>query len=150
MCVRVSSGRAGRSSHTGASLRRGWRSAQASRLGAYPYYGDPYYYGYGPNYYDPSYYDDAPAAVSPDAVSYCAQRFRTYNPATGMYIGRGGVPHCPARDTERLAGKHDLFGEPLRTFPDHALGAYRQQDARERQHQRADLAHAERLVQRDR
>ena len=63
-------------------------------LGGFPYY-DPYYYD--PYYYDPGYYyGDAPVAVSPDAVSYCMQRFRTYDPATGTYIGRGGVRrHCP-------------------------------------------------------
>jgi BA14K-like protein len=64
-------------------------------LGAYPYY-DPYYYD--PSYYDPgSYYGDVPpVTVSPDAVNYCMQRFRTYDPATGTYIGRGGVRrHCP-------------------------------------------------------
>jgi hypothetical protein len=66
-------------------------------LGGYPYYNDPYYYGYGPGYYDPGYYyGDAPVTVSPDAVSYCMQRFRTYDPATGTYIGRGGVRlSCP-------------------------------------------------------
>jgi len=63
-------------------------------LGAFPYY-DPYYAD--PYYYDPGYdYGDAPLAVSPDAVSYCMQRFRTYDPASGTYIGRGGVRrHCP-------------------------------------------------------
>lgn len=63
-------------------------------LGGFPYY-DPWYYDSG--YYDPGYYyDDTPATVSPDAVSYCMQRFRTYDPATGTYIGRGGVRRsCP-------------------------------------------------------
>ena len=63
-------------------------------LGAYPYY-DPYYSD--PYYYDPGYYyGDAPVAVSPDAVSYCMQRFRTYDPASGTYVGRGGVRRpCP-------------------------------------------------------
>jgi hypothetical protein len=63
-------------------------------LGAYPYYSDPYYYD--PYYYDPGYYGDAPLTASPDAVSYCMQRFRTYDPASGTYIGRGGVRRpCP-------------------------------------------------------
>jgi len=31
-----------------------------------------------------------------DAVAYCAQRFRSYNPETGTYIGRDGFEHpCP-------------------------------------------------------
>ena len=60
-------------------------------IGAYPYYyGDPY--SYDPGYY----YGDAPVTASPDAVSYCMQRFRTYDPSTGTYIGRGGVRlSCP-------------------------------------------------------
>ncbi len=65
-------------------------------LGAFPYYyDDPYYYD--SSYYDPGYYyGDAPVTLPPDAVSYCMQRFRTYNPATGTYIGRGGVRRrCP-------------------------------------------------------
>jgi hypothetical protein len=63
-------------------------------VGAYPYY-DPYYYDQ--SYYDPGYYyGDAPVNVSPDAVNYCMQRFRTYDPASGTYIGRGGVRRqCP-------------------------------------------------------
>src|SRR6478752_6192973 len=47
----------------------------------------PYYYGgyygapYGGGYYeDPGYYEG-------DAVAYCMQRFRTYNPNTGLYMG---------------------------------------------------------------
>jgi hypothetical protein len=67
-------------------------------LGGFPYY-DPYYYDsgyYGSGYYDPGYYGDAPVNASPDAVSYCMQRFRTYDPASGTYIGRGGVRRpCP-------------------------------------------------------
>jgi len=69
-------------------------------LGAYPYYYNPYYDDpgyYDTGYYDPGYYyGDAPATVSPDAVGYCIQRFRTYDPASGTYIGRGGVRlRCP-------------------------------------------------------
>ena len=31
-----------------------------------------------------------------DAVAYCAQRFRSYNPATGTYTGYDGLQHpCP-------------------------------------------------------
>lgn len=35
-------------------------------------------------------------AAQNDAVSYCAQRFRTYDPASGTYIAKGGVRRsCP-------------------------------------------------------
>jgi len=35
-------------------------------------------------------------AVEDDAVAYCMQRFRTYNPNTGTYIAKGGVERpCP-------------------------------------------------------
>jgi len=31
-----------------------------------------------------------------DPVAYCAQRFRSYNPATGLYFGYDGQYHpCP-------------------------------------------------------
>ncbi len=72
-------------------MRRDFAFGAGLALGGYPYYYDDSYY------YDPSYYyDDAPVTVSPDAVNYCMQRFRTYDPATGTYIGRGGVRRpCP-------------------------------------------------------
>lgn len=73
------------------------------------------YYGGGPGYYDPGYYGDdyaydsgydyggdvgydAGVAVAPggDASSYCAQRFRSYDPASGTYLGYDGQRHpCP-------------------------------------------------------
>ena len=40
----------------------------------------------------------APTYVVPDqsAVSYCAQRFRSYDPASGTYLGYDGLRHpCP-------------------------------------------------------
>jgi hypothetical protein len=66
---------------------------------SYAYYGDGPYYGDG--YYDNSYYDDgATVAVVPDnggdASAYCAQRFRSYDPASGTYLGNDGMRHpCP-------------------------------------------------------
>jgi hypothetical protein len=63
------------------------------------YYGSPYY---GSGYYDDSYAyydDDAPVAVeaAPGGdASYCAQRYRSYDPASGTYLGRDGQRHpCP-------------------------------------------------------
>jgi len=82
---------------------------------------DPYYYGdnyaYDPGYYGDSYaYDtgatfdaglplvafgqpapvvEAPVAVGGDA-SYCAQRYRSWDPASGTYLGFDGLRHpCP-------------------------------------------------------
>ncbi|MGC2779692.1 MAG: BA14K family protein, partial [Bradyrhizobium sp.] len=66
---------------------------------SYAYYNDPYYYG--PDYYtDDSYYDDsAPVAVVGTEgadPSYCAQRYRSYDPASGTYLGYDGIRHpCP-------------------------------------------------------
>ena len=76
-----------------------------------PYYGPPPgtpYYGpqpgtpYGPPpgapYYGfaPGPVPQAPAAQAADAADYCAARYRTYDPATGTYRGKGGIRHpCP-------------------------------------------------------
>jgi hypothetical protein len=48
-----------------------------------------YYYG-APDYdYAPGYYGD-------DAEAYCAQRFRSYDPESGTYLGYDGRRHsCP-------------------------------------------------------
>lgn len=56
----------------------------------------PYgYYGYGPGYYGPVYVAPAPY-VGGGAVSYCAQRFRSYDPYSGTYLGYDGLRHpCP-------------------------------------------------------
>jgi hypothetical protein len=66
------------------------------------YYGNNYY-GSSP-YYDDSYgyYDDsAVVAAQPsddDAVAYCTQRYRSYDPASGTYLGNDGLRHpCPAQ-----------------------------------------------------
>jgi hypothetical protein len=59
------------------------------------------YYGSSPHYYDDGYYDDSVVAVSPapadgDAVAYCMQRFKSYDPASGTYLGYDGKRHpCP-------------------------------------------------------
>jgi hypothetical protein len=63
---------------------------------AAPYYGgygpyayEPYPYGYGPGpYFSPGY--------GGDAVAYCMQRFRSYDPNSGTYVGFDGLRHsCP-------------------------------------------------------
>ena len=61
-------------------------------------------YGYGPGYYAPGYYDDqyyddGAVAVAPagdDAVAYCMQTYRSYDPRSGTYLGNDGYRHpCP-------------------------------------------------------
>lgn len=59
--------------------------------GGYGYYDDPYYYGY---------YDEPTVAVvqdgGGDSAAYCAQRFKSYDPASGTYLGYDGQRHpCP-------------------------------------------------------
>jgi hypothetical protein len=82
--------------------------AAGSALGyGYGGYDDPYtYFGY----YDPDTYNDSYAYDDPgydgysDSVvvssgadpSYCAQRYKSYDPASGTYLGRDGLRHpCP-------------------------------------------------------
>jgi BA14K-like protein len=60
----------------------------------------PGYYDYYPGYAPGPYYDYAPAAqVAPVAgvdAGWCQAHFRSYNPATGMYMGFDGQYHsCP-------------------------------------------------------
>jgi len=69
-------------------------------------------YGYGGGYYDPSYYGDDyaynndyydggyPGYASTSVVvsggadpAYCAQRYRSYDPASGTYPGSVGLRH---------------------------------------------------------
>jgi hypothetical protein len=67
--------------------------AAGAALGAYAYYDDPYYYGA-----DPYYYDEGATVVVPGGgdASYCAQRYRSWDPATGTYLGYDGQRHpCP-------------------------------------------------------
>jgi len=63
-------------------------------------YGPGYAPGPGPAYYDNG-YDDGAVAVAPapggdDAVSYCMQTYRSYDPRSGTYMGNDGYRHpCP-------------------------------------------------------
>ena len=81
----------------------------ALALGGFGYdpysYGDTYAYDNGPNY-DPGYtvtYDqpvvDQSVIIGQSAgvdPSYCAQRYRSYDPASGTYLGYDGLRHpCP-------------------------------------------------------
>ena len=52
---------------------------------------DPVYYSY---YYGFGYGDEVPTDA--DAVAYCVQRFRSYDRASGTYLGSDGHRHaCP-------------------------------------------------------
>jgi len=71
----------------------------AIAAGSGGYYGGP---AYAPGYYDDGYYDDGAVAVAPaptggdDSVSYCMQRYRSYDPNSGTYLGNDGYRHpCP-------------------------------------------------------
>ena len=68
-------------------------------LASSAYYDDYYGYGYGPSYYDDGYYDDsATVAVAPGGGddAYCKQRYKSYDPASGTYLGYDGQRHpCP-------------------------------------------------------
>jgi hypothetical protein len=63
-------------------------------LAAPYYYGPGYYPGpyYPAPYYARPYYEGAPAGD----VAYCAQRYRSYDPASGTFLGNDGHRHpCP-------------------------------------------------------
>ena len=59
-------------------------------------YGPDYGYGYAsPGYSDYGY--SAPNVTTPGGdIGYCEQRFRSYDPASGTYLGYDGLRHpCP-------------------------------------------------------
>ncbi len=58
----------------------------------------PYYYAPAPRVYED--YDDAPTVyrgpAGGNAVAYCMQRFKSYDPSSGTYLGYDGQRHpCP-------------------------------------------------------
>jgi hypothetical protein len=67
----------------------------AGAIGAGAYYGG-YYGGYQPSSSN-QYYDYYQTQATPTAnASWCAARFRSFNPATGTYRGYDGLDHpCP-------------------------------------------------------
>src|SRR6202167_6248523 len=51
---------------------------------------------YGPGYYGPGYYGAPPPPVAygpppGDAIAYCMQRFRSFDPSSGTYLGTTGI-----------------------------------------------------------
>jgi len=83
--------------HFGRGL--GFAAGSALGYGYGGYYGNPYYYDdYAYNdYYDdgyPGYVGDTGVVVSAVAdPSYCAQRYKSYDPASGTYLGYDGLRH---------------------------------------------------------
>lgn len=89
----------------------GVATGAAIAAGDYGYgYGPDYYgadYAYGPGYYGDSYaYDAGPTVAFEQPVpaegpmvadpAYCSQRYRSYDPASGTYLGFDGMRHpCP-------------------------------------------------------
>jgi hypothetical protein len=75
----------------------GWGGAVAGGLIAGAIIGgamsQPYYYSYPPDYY----YGAPPVYVGPsDGVGYCMRRYKSYDPASGTYLGYDGYRHpCP-------------------------------------------------------
>jgi hypothetical protein len=66
-----------------------------------PWYGggygyNPGYYGNNPGYSTSYYPTNYQAPGGQDAAASCAQRFRSYDPGSGTYLGRDGQRHpCP-------------------------------------------------------
>lgn len=59
-----------------------------------PYYPGPYYYPRAYYYPGPAYYGGGPGYGNPAA--YCMQRYRSYDPRSGTYMGNDGRRHpCP-------------------------------------------------------
>lgn len=79
---------------------RHWHKGHGHRRHFRPrFYGVPYYY-YGPSYYyyDDYYYDDYDDGVvyADDAVARCEARYRSFDRATGTFLGNDGRRHlCP-------------------------------------------------------
>jgi hypothetical protein len=67
--------------------------------GGGPYYAPGPYQAPAPYYADPGYAEPGPYSADPtggDPVAYCSQRFRSYDPRSGTYLGYDGYRHpCP-------------------------------------------------------
>lgn len=89
--------RGGAAAGLGIGLAAGALIGGAIAAGSTPYYGPGYGYGYG----GPAYYPaPAPVVVEPgyggDAVAYCMQRYRSYDPRSGTYLNYDGNRYpCP-------------------------------------------------------
>jgi hypothetical protein len=74
-------------------------ASQPWGYGGYGYGGYGYdngYYGSNPGYSTSYYPGNYQAQGGQDAAAYCAQRFRSYDPGSGTYLGHDGQRHpCP-------------------------------------------------------
>jgi hypothetical protein len=75
-------------------------ASQGPYYSGYGYYNDSPYYAGTPYYSAP--YDDGTTVVEAapqsddDAVAYCMQRYRSYDPESGTFLGNDGLRHpCP-------------------------------------------------------
>jgi BA14K-like protein len=61
------------------------------------YYGPgPYYPYYGPAYYPPPAYGPGYYPAPADGGNGCARRYKSYDPASGTFLGHDGARHpCP-------------------------------------------------------
>jgi len=93
--------------------RRAWSGGGAGFALAAPYAYDygydyapayDYSYDYAPGYptyapgyaYEPGYAYSAPGSAPGQDTAYCMQRYRSYDPASGTYLGYDGIRHpCP-------------------------------------------------------
>jgi len=77
----------------------GWGAPVAGGLIAGAIIGGALADPYGPGYYGPGYGAPPPVAYGPppgDDIAYCMQRFRSYDPGSGTYLGYDGYRHpCP-------------------------------------------------------
>ncbi|MBQ8102088.1 MULTISPECIES: BA14K family protein [unclassified Afipia] len=68
-------------------------------IGSSYYYNDPYYYDNSYAYAPDTYVDDEQYAAAPAAdgdAAYCAQRYKSYDPASGTYLNYDGNRYpCP-------------------------------------------------------
>src|SRR4051812_3435575 len=81
--------------HHGGSAAAGIAGFAAGALigGALASQPRPYYYG--PGAYAPGYVYGS-AVTEGDSVAYCQSRYRSYDPASGTYLGYDGMRHpCP-------------------------------------------------------
>lgn len=107
--MRTANVNGGQWNHGGRWHGRGWRYGAGLVAGAA--IGAPYGYYYDDGSYDDAYYDNGDyqvgyggvysgtpalaAGAAPDAAS-CAQIYRSYDPASGTYLGYDGLRHpCP-------------------------------------------------------
>ncbi|HWL31156.1 MAG TPA: BA14K family protein [Xanthobacteraceae bacterium] len=70
--------------------------ATGALLGSAPYWGAWGPYAYDDYAYYDGGYDGAYVTASGGDVQYCMQRFRSYDPSSGTYLGYDGARHpCP-------------------------------------------------------